>query len=137
MRFDGTDWAWPTSKSLSVGFRRAAAVQTGEHMSDDRRSSPALVVESQQIAEYAAFVQATADALSSGTTKADRHIEGLLESWRGPAATAYWEGWNDFHSGAVAVAGALARMGDLLSEAGVAYSDTDQANARNHTSLNL
>ncbi|MDV8023885.1 WXG100 family type VII secretion target [Rhodococcus sp. IEGM 1330] len=106
-------------------------------MSDDTSSAQALVVEAQQIAEYAAFVQATADALSSGTTKVDRHIEALLESWHGPAATVYWEGWNDFHSGAVAVAGALARLGDLLNEAGVAYSDTDQANARTHSSLNL
>ncbi|MDV6263826.1 WXG100 family type VII secretion target [Rhodococcoides yunnanense] len=137
MRFDGTDWAWPTSKSVSVALRRAAATQTGEHMSDDTRSVRALVVESHQMAEYAAFVRATADALSSGMTKVDRHIEGLLDSWRGPAATAYREGWNDFHSGAVAVAGALVRMGDLLNEAGVAYSDTDQANARPHSSLNL
>lgn len=39
LRFDGTDWAWPTSKALSVDFRRTVAAQSGEHMSDGSRSA--------------------------------------------------------------------------------------------------
>ncbi|MFR9769083.1 WXG100 family type VII secretion target [Nocardia sp. SC052] len=78
-----------------------------------------------------------AQQLKSGSMALDREVQALFDTWKGSAADAYREGWDDMQDGAMKAWDALT---DLASKLGVSVStlqDQDTANAATISSLQL
>ncbi|WP_024800493.1 WXG100 family type VII secretion target [Nocardia sp. BMG51109] len=70
-----------------------------------------------------------AQQLKSGSIALDREVQALFDTWKGSAADAYREGWDDMQDGAMKAWDALT---DLASKLGVSVStlqDQDNASA--------
>jgi WXG100 family type VII secretion target len=68
-----------------------------------------------------------AQQLRSGSVALDREVQALFGTWKGSAADAYREGWDDMHDGAMKAWDALT---DLASKLGVSVSTLrDQDNS--------
>ncbi|WP_330181776.1 WXG100 family type VII secretion target [Nocardia sp. NBC_01503] len=66
-----------------------------------------------------------AEELRSGSEGLDREVAGLMNSWKGAAATAYGGGWDEMHRGAVEVWDALFELAAKLGVTAETYRDTD------------
>ncbi|MBF6251276.1 WXG100 family type VII secretion target [Nocardia farcinica] len=78
-----------------------------------------------------------AQQLKSGSIALDREVQALFDTWKGSAADAYREGWDDMQDGAMKAWDALT---DLASRLGVSAStlrDQDTSNAAPISSLQL
>lgn len=78
-----------------------------------------------------------AQQLKSGSIALDREVQALFDTWKGSAADAYREGWDDMQDGAMKAWDALT---DLASKLGVSAStlrDQDTSNAAPISSLQL
>ncbi|NKY31389.1 WXG100 family type VII secretion target [Nocardia gamkensis] len=78
-----------------------------------------------------------AQQLRSGSTALDREVQALFDTWKGSAADAYREGWDDMQDSAMKAWDALT---DLASKLGVSVStlqDQDNFNAAPISSLQL
>jgi WXG100 family type VII secretion target len=76
------------------------------------------------------FATDTAAALISGIRQADTEIQGLMATWKGQAATAYTEGWEETRKGAVEVLEALKTMAEALGVTATGFADLDAERAR-------
>ncbi|MFQ6397590.1 WXG100 family type VII secretion target [Nocardia sp. KC 131] len=78
-----------------------------------------------------------AQQLKSGSMALDREVQALFGTWKGSAADAYREGWDDMQDGAMKAWEALT---DLASKLGVSVSvlqDQDNSNVAPISSLQL
>lgn len=63
--------------------------------------------------------------LTSCRERAARSVDALLGSWRGTAASAYAEGWDEWRHGAARVLDGLTTMATLLDAASADYVSVD------------
>ncbi|WP_433601326.1 WXG100 family type VII secretion target [Nocardia sp. CA-135953] len=78
-----------------------------------------------------------AQQLKAGSLALDREVQALFGTWKGSAADAYREGWDDMQDGAMKAWDALT---DLASKLGVSVSrlqEQDNSNAAPISSLQL
>ena len=89
------------------------------------------------VTEVGRYARDVAQQLKSGSMALDREIQALFDTWKGSAADAYREGWDEMQDGALKAWDALA---DLASKLGVSVStlqDQDNSNAAPISSLQL
>ncbi len=87
-----------------------------------------------QVQDAGKYVQMTAEALVSGIRTTDTEVNGLMATWKGGAADAYFAGWEEAKKGALEVLDALTAMAELLGVVAVNYADVDDRAA---TGLNM
>ncbi len=81
------------------------------------------------VSDTGKFVQETASALVNGVRSADSEVQGLMSTWRGQAATAYGEGWEEVRKGALEVLDSLQTMADLMGVTATSFADLDAERA--------
>ncbi|MEV0250803.1 WXG100 family type VII secretion target [Nocardia sp. NPDC050712] len=91
----------------------------------------------EHVSDAGRYVQETAQTLVSGIRSADAEVSALMSSWKGAAATRYWEGWQETRQGAVEVLEALADMAQLLGVVAAKLPEVDQSRAGEFGSLSL
>ncbi|WP_433659934.1 WXG100 family type VII secretion target [Nocardia sp. CA-128927] len=96
-----------------------------------------LTVVPEQVSAAGHYVQNTAQSLINGLRTTSSEVNALESSWRGAAATAYANAWDEVHRGAVEVFEALADMADLLGVVVDRTVATDIDTANTVSSLTL
>lgn len=88
-----------------------------------------------EVTDAGRYVQLTAEELINGIRTLDSEVAGLLTTWKGGSANQYGLGWEEVRAGAKDVLQALQSMAELLGVAGADYTNVDEGNAGNFTSL--
>lgn len=96
-------------------------------MSDASATTFAMVPDT--VRSAGAFVQQTAESLVAGIHSADSEVQGLASTWKGAAADAYAEGWEDTRKAALEVLEALHTMAELLGMTAASITDQDTSRA--------
>ncbi|MFI9508402.1 WXG100 family type VII secretion target [Nocardia sp. NPDC052566] len=92
-------------------------------------SAAPLAMVPENVSNAGQFVSETAQALADGIRSADAEVAQLMSSWRGTAASAYWQGWSETRQGALQVFDALREMAELLGVTVTTTIDTDTRTA--------
>ncbi|MEU4599896.1 WXG100 family type VII secretion target [Nocardia sp. NPDC023988] len=72
------------------------------------------------------YIQQTAQSLLMGVRATDADVDGLLETWQGPASDSFRTGWGEACTGVAGVLEALAVMADALGVTSVTLSEEDR-----------
>ncbi|GAA5088341.1 WXG100 family type VII secretion target [Nocardia iowensis] len=100
-------------------------------------TAPTFALVPDHVSDAGRYVQLTAQNLINGLRSGSADVEGLMSSWRGTAATAYAQAWDETHTAAMAVFEALADMADLLGVVVDRTAATDSSTASAVSSLDL
>jgi WXG100 family type VII secretion target len=104
-------------------------------------ASPPFEVVPATVSDAGKFVQDTARNLVAAIHTGDTEVQGLMTTWKGNAADAYLEGWEETKKGALKVLEALSVMAELLGVTAVRFTEIDDRRATGITgitrSLNL
>lgn len=78
-----------------------------------------------------------AQQLKSGSTALDGEVQALFDTWKGSAADAYREGWDDMQDGAMKLWDSLTALASKLGISVSTLQDQDNSNAAPISSLYL
>ncbi|MBB5912989.1 WXG100 family type VII secretion target [Nocardia transvalensis] len=78
-----------------------------------------------------------AQQLKSGSMALDREVQALFDTWKGSAADAYREGWDEMQDGAMKAWDALADLASKLGVSVATLQDQDKSNAAPISSLQM
>jgi WXG100 family type VII secretion target len=105
----------------------------------DIATATAFTIVPDHVSDAGKYVQQTAETLVNGVRAADTDVQGLMSTWKGTAATAYVNGWDETRDGALDVLEALNTMAELLGVVATECKATDTTNANSvrQSSLDL
>lgn len=98
--------------------------------------SSGLEVVPEEVARVGQDARRIANDLLSAVNSVAGDVDGLLATWRGPAANAYAAGWLDVKEGATEVLEALRSMSELLGSTATRYAEQDYETSKTVPLLN-